>query len=90
MARDLSFYPSSLEVPAGGVVAISLENRDPGILHNLAIYPTAGGDPVFRGETFTGIETRTNLLGPLALGKFRFVCDAHPTMSGTLIVSAAN
>jgi len=41
----------------------------------------AGGDPVFRGETFTGIETRTNLVEPLAPGTFRFVCDAHPTMS---------
>jgi plastocyanin len=90
VAEDLAFDQGSLQVPAGGVIAISLENRDPGILHNVAIYPTAGGDPVFRGETFTGIETRTNLAGPLTPGTFRFVCEAHPTMSGTLTVGEAS
>ena len=90
VAEGLAFDQDSLRMPAGGVIAISLENRDPGILHNVAIYPTAGGDPVFRGETFTGIETRTNLVGPLAPGTFRFVCDAHPTMSGTLTVGATD
>jgi plastocyanin len=88
VAEDLAFDRDSLEIPAGGVIAITLENRDPGILHNVAIYRDAGGDPVFRGETFTGIETRTNLAGPLTPGTFRFVCDAHPTMSGTLTVAA--
>jgi plastocyanin len=88
VAEDLAFDRDSLEIPAGGVIAVTLENRDPGILHNVAIYPGVGGDPVFRGETFTGIETRTNLMRPLTPGTFRFICDAHPTMSGTLTVSA--
>jgi plastocyanin len=88
VAEDLAFDRDSLEVPPGGVIAVTLVNRDPGILHNVAIYQTAGGDLVFRGETFTGIETRTNLMGSLTPGTFRFVCDAHPTMGGTLTVAA--
>jgi plastocyanin len=85
-AANLAFDRTSLELPAGVVVALTLDNRDPGILHNVAVYPTGGGEPVFRGDTFAGIATRTFLLGPLAQGTYRFVCDVHPTMSGTLTV----
>lgn len=87
-AENLAFDRSSLRLPAGAVVALTFDNRDPGILHNVAIYPVGGGDPVFRGETFTGIQTETYLLGPLAAGSYRFVCDVHPPMSGTLTVGA--
>ena len=86
-AENLAFDRSSVRFPAGVVVALTLDNRDPGILHNVAIYPSSGGDPVFRGETFTGIQTETYLVGPLPAGSFRFVCDVHPTMSGTLTVA---
>jgi plastocyanin len=86
-AAELAFDRSSLELPAGVVVAVTLDNRDPGILHNVAVYPATGGEPVFRGETFAGIATRTFLLGPLAQGTYRFVCDVHPTMTGTLSVT---
>jgi plastocyanin len=86
-AADLAFDRTSLQLPAGVVVALTLDNRDPGILHNLAVYPAADGEPVFRGETFAGIATRTFLLGPLAEGTYRFVCDVHPTMSGSLNVA---
>ncbi len=87
-AENLAFDRSSLQLPADAVVALTLENRDPGILHNVAIYPAGAGDPVFRGETFTGIQTKTYLLGPLVAGSYRFICDVHPTMSGTLTVGA--
>jgi plastocyanin len=53
----------------------------------VAIYLAAGGEPAFRSETFSGIATRTFLLGPLTQGSYRFVCDVHPTMSGTLTVA---
>jgi plastocyanin len=85
-AVDLAFDRTSLHLPAGVVVALVLDNRDPGILHNVAVYPDSGGQPAFRGDTFVGIETRTFLLGPLAPGPYRFACDVHPTMSGTLSV----
>lgn len=89
VAENLAFDRGSLQVPAGGVIAISLENRDPGILHNVAIYPTVGGDPVFSGPGAHMHRESTNLAGPLTPGTFQFVCDAHPTMSGTLTVGAS-
>ena len=84
--ENVAFDRSSLRFPAGSIVALVFENRDPGILHNMAIYPVGGGDPVFRSETFAGIQTKTYLLGPLAEGSYRFACDLHPTMTGTITV----
>jgi plastocyanin len=86
-AADLAFDRASLRMPAGVVVALTLDNRDPGILHNVAVYPATGGQAVFRGDAFVGIETRSFLLGPLAPGTYHFVCDVHPTMSGTLSIA---
>lgn len=88
VAQDLAFEPGSIELPAGAVVAIVLDNRDPGILHNVALYAADGGEALFRGPTFAGIATRAALVGPLPPGTFRFVCDVHPTMAGTVRVGA--
>jgi plastocyanin len=86
IAENLAFNRPSLRVPADVVVALTLDNRDPGILHNVAIYPVDDGDVVFRGDTFTGIATQTYLFGPINGGRFRFICDVHPIMNGTLVV----
>ena len=88
VAVELAFEPATLVLPSGTPVGITLDNRDPGILHNIAIM-TADGTLVFRGETFAGIEARTYRVAALSAREFRFVCDVHPTMTGTLIVNAA-
>lgn len=87
VAHDLAFEPDSLELPSGNPVAITLDNRDPGILHNISIL-ASDGSVLFRGETFAGIEARMYGVAPLPEGRFRFVCDVHPGMEGTLIVEA--
>lgn len=85
VARNVAFEPLNLRLPSGVAVGIALDNRDPGILHNIAII-SAQGDVVFRGSTFAGIELRTYRVAPLSEGEFRFVCDVHPGMAGTLRV----
>lgn len=85
VARDLAFDPGSVGLPSGTPVAITLDNRDPGILHNISIL-ASDGSALFRGEPFAGIEGRTYHVAPLPDGRFRFVCDVHPGMEGTLIV----
>lgn len=87
VALDLRFDPGTLRLPSGTPAGITLDNRDPGILHNVAII-AADGTVLFRGETFAGIEPRTYRVAPLPEGEFRFICDVHPTMTGTLIVDA--
>ncbi|MGH2463898.1 MAG: cupredoxin domain-containing protein, partial [Candidatus Limnocylindrales bacterium] len=86
VAENLAFDKPVLRVPAGVVVAITLDNRDPGILHDVAIFASGASDPLFRSLTFAGIASQTFALGPLAAGSYRFVCDVHPGMTGTLIV----
>lgn len=88
VALDLKFDPGTLHVPSRIPTGITLDNRDPGILHNVAIL-AADGTVLFRGETFAGIEVRTYRVAPLFEGEFRFICDVHPMMKGTLIVEAA-
>lgn len=85
LAQHLAFDPLSLRLPSGEIVAIRFDNGDPGILHNVTV-ASAGGDVVFRGETFTGIDSRTYVVAPLAPGEFRLLCDVHPTMIATLTV----
>ena len=87
VARDLGFDPVNMRLPGGIPVGITLDNRDPGILHNITII-SAQGAIVFRGSTFTGIEQRTYLVAPLPDGEFRFVCDVHPGMAGALLVGS--
>ena len=87
VARDLAFDPVAMRLASGVPVGITLDNRDPGILHNITIV-SAQGNIVFRGSTFAGIERRTYRLAPLAEGEFRFVCDVHPAMAGALLVAA--
>ena len=89
VAERNAFTPQRVTLPSGAVVGVALENRDPGILHNVAIYPTTGGDPLFRGETFTGIATVTYVVAPLPGGTYRLVCDVHPGMEASLVVAPA-
>lgn len=85
VARDLAFDASTVRLPSGVPVGITLDNRDPGILHNVSI-SSPQGNVVFRGATFAGIERRTYRLAPLPQGTFRFICDVHPGMAGELLV----
>lgn len=83
VARNIAFDPVTVQVPSGQVVGITLDNRDPGILHNITLVSTSGA-VVFRGETFAGLEARTYLVAPLEPGDYRLLCDVHPTMTATL------
>lgn len=83
VARDMEFDPVTVEVPSRRIVGITLDNRDPGILHNITLVSGTGAI-AFRGETFAGLEARTYLVAPLEAGEFRLLCDVHPTMSASL------
>ncbi|MGH2511361.1 MAG: cupredoxin domain-containing protein [Candidatus Limnocylindrales bacterium] len=85
-AHDLAFDQATLNVPAGVVIAITLDNQDPGILHDVAIFAAGADQPVFRSATFAGLASQTFALGPLAAGRYRFICDVHPNMTGSLVV----
>lgn len=85
VARNLAFDRAVIRLPRDVPVGATLDNRDPGILHNVAIIDS-DGTAVFRGATFAGIEARTYRVAPLREGEYRFVCDVHPSMTGTVVV----
>ena len=80
-ATNSIFDKTQLEVVADAPFAIEFENRD-AIPHNVAIQ---GGGAGMTGEVFGGPQTKTHVFPSLPAGSYRFVCDLHPEMVGTLL-----
>jgi plastocyanin len=86
IAQGLAFDISELSFPADTPVVIRLDNQDE-VPHNVAIYVSQGGDPLFQGELVTGPTQAEYDVPPMAPGEYYFQCDVHPTMSGTVTVA---
>ncbi len=84
VARGNAFTTKELTVPAGKAFSLVFENQD-GVPHNVTIF-AEGADPVFVGDIFSGPATRSYAVPALAAGRYRFRCDIHLEMTGTLIV----
>lgn len=84
-AKDVKFDKASLEAPADKPFSIKFQNDDQAVAHNVAIHD-AGGQEVFKGEIFQGVDVRTYPIPPLKAGSYTFVCSVHPNMTGTLTV----
>ena len=84
VAQDTEFDTDTLVVAAGREVVIDFENRD-GASHNVAVYTEKGGDVIYRGELFTGNDSRQYRFQAPPAGVYYFRCDAHPEMDGVFI-----
>jgi plastocyanin len=82
-AQNVAFDRTQLAVPAGKAFPLLFENRE-GALHNVTIYGDDGSPPVFVGEVFSGPGSRTYEVPAIPAGTYRFRCDVHPQMSGTV------
>ena len=78
-AVNFAFEQSTLTVPADAPFQIEFANNDPGVLHNVEI-KNAAGESLFKGDTFTGVETRTYDAPALPAGSYQFICTVHPNM----------
>lgn len=85
-ARNIQFDTDHLDAPAGQGWALEFANNDPGIPHNVEILDASGAS-AFKGEIVTGPTTTTYQVPALAAGTYTFLCDVHPTMTGTLTVA---
>lgn len=80
VAENIKWDLKRVVVPAGAEVTATIENRDRGIPHNLHV--KSPGDP--KTELEDGPVTQTLRFTIEKPGSYGFVCDAHPTMTGTI------
>jgi plastocyanin len=89
IAQNLSFEPTTITASTGVPVTVTLDNRDAGVLHNVAFYTNRSAQsPIFVGELSTGpAVTEEQFTAPSTAGSYFFRCDVHPDqMTGTFEV----
>jgi plastocyanin len=84
-ALNIAFDPTALEAPAGQAFTLHFDNQDAGIPHNIQILDPAGAS-AFKGDIFNGAGAKDYNVPALQAGAYKFVCDVHPNMTGTLTV----
>jgi len=86
VAINLAFQQTVLTVPAGEPFQIVLDNQDPGVQHNIQVFPGEdfSATPIFSGELITGPSKITYEVPALDPGTYAFNCLVHPTMTGTI------
>ncbi|MGQ0618272.1 MAG: cupredoxin domain-containing protein [Acidimicrobiia bacterium] len=86
VGEDIAFDVTDLDATVGETFAITFENRDDGIMHNLHVEGTSSGDAVTDIEE--GPTTQTLEVSFDEVGEFEFFCDVHPQeMRGTITVT---
>ena len=78
-AQNITFEQADLEVPADTPFMLEFVNNDASVPHNVEIRDRAG-KPVFKTDTFPGVETRSFDAPALTAGPYQFVCTVHPNM----------
>lgn len=83
--ESLAFVPAGITAPARTPVRLTFHNAS-AIAHNLVF--TTGIDAATETIVDPG-ASETLSIGPLADGKYRFVCTIHEEMMGELAVGSA-
>lgn len=79
------FDPNALEAKADTPIALTFNNNDDGIVHNVAVLD--GAETLGATDFAPGVITQVLNVPALPAGAYQFVCQAHPTtMTGTLEV----
>jgi plastocyanin len=89
VAQNLVFDLDTLTGNAGSEFNVTLDNRDAGVLHNVAFYTDrSAAQVIYRGELIAGPAVQPNTFtAPAAPGTYFFRCDVHPdTMTGAFVV----
>jgi plastocyanin len=89
VAQNVKFDLTTITASAGVQVTVTLDNKDAGVLHNVAFYTDrSASSAIHKGDLLTGPGTEDVVFtAPSTPGTYFFRCDVHPdTMNGTFIV----
>ena len=89
VAESTLFDLSTLTANAGSEFSVSVDNRDAGVLHNIAFFTDRStSQRIFGSEIFTGPAVQENTFtAPSVPATYFFRCDVHPdTMTGAFVV----
>jgi len=84
-AQNVQFDTDHLEASAAQAFVLEFDNNDSGVPHNIEIRDASGAS-VFKGQIITGPAKASYQVPALAAGSYMFLCDVHPTMTGTVTV----
>jgi len=84
VAKDIAFVPPTVTAIAGRPFQIAFDNED-GAPHNVEII-AADGTSIYIGATVDGPGSQVYDVPAMSAGAYRFRCDIHPGMEGTLTV----
>ncbi len=89
VAENVKFDISSITASPGVDVTVTLDNKDAGVLHNVAFYTDrSASTSIAVGGLLTGPATEDVVFtAPSTPGTYYFRCDVHPdTMNGAFTV----
>jgi hypothetical protein len=89
VAQNQKWDKTSVSAGADAPVTVIMDNRDPGVLHNVAFYTNrSASQKIFGSELVAGPTQQTsNFTAPPAPGSYFFRCDVHAdTMNGSFNV----
>jgi plastocyanin len=87
-AKNLAFDTDEVDLPGGQPTALTFDNEDAGVPHNLSIYTDDSATKVlFQFAPFPGVDSRSFDIPALDPGTYYFRCDVHANMNGTVVVA---
>jgi plastocyanin len=84
-ALNVTFEQAALTAPANAPFVIHFNNKDAGVMHNVAIKDGSGME-MFKGDIITGPAETDYKVPALPAGAYTFVCSIHANMTGQLTV----
>ena len=81
-AKDIQFVEKTFTASGGKPFTIAFDNQDAGTPHNIEIKDSTGAS-VYKGDIFDGVATKVYQVHALPAGAYTYVCDVHPSMTGT-------